>query len=150
MLLLIRKSARKGIKIDQDFDVDSLKVTLKKDFFGLEHDIHILFTYASPFTSPYTISRNKNIIEKIETKIVDGRNTYLVMGDLNGRTKDGEDFVRDDSDEHSPINIPFYTKDTTMERNNRDLHAIDSQGKLILDLCKSNSLRILNGRTNHW
>ena len=34
-----------------------------------------------------------------------------------------------------------------MNRNNRDDHVIDSQGKLILALCKTSSLRILNGRT---
>ena len=27
------------------------------------------------------------------------------MGDLNGRTKVSEDFVRDNSDDHSPINL---------------------------------------------
>ena len=70
------------------------------------------------------------------------------MGDLNGRTKLGEDFVRDDGDNHSPINVPFYTKDHEMGRRNQDPHIIDTQGKRILELCKTNSLRILNGRTN--
>ena len=32
-------------------------------------------------------------------------------------------------------------------RENMDLHPIDEQGKLILSLCKSSALRILNGRT---
>ena len=43
--------------------------------------------------------------------------------------------------------MPFYTKDTSINRNNQDNHVIDSQGKIILDLCKTSSLRILNGRT---
>ena len=111
MLLLIRKSIRKGIKIQQDFDVDAIEITLQKNFFGLERNINIIFTYASPINSCYTKTRPNNILEKIETKIVDGRNNYLVMGDLNGRTKTGEDFVRDSLDKHSPINVPFYTKD---------------------------------------
>ena len=34
-----------------------------------------------------------------------------------------------------------------MERNNKDDTAVDAQGKMIIDICKSNSLRILNGRT---
>ena len=148
MLLLIRKQIRKGVKINHKFDVDSLPITLDRNFFGIDQNINILFTYASPITSCYTNSRSENILEKIEHKIEDGRNTCLVIGDLNGRTKRDDDFVRDSADKHSPINVPFYTKDTGIERNNQDIHAIDAQGKLILDLCKSTSLRILNGRTN--
>ena len=69
------------------------------------------------------------------------------MGDLNGRTKVSEDFVRDNSDDHSPINIPSYDKDTYIDRQNRDTHPIDQQGKRILEMCKNLSIRILNGRT---
>ena len=49
---------------------------------------------------------------------------------------------------HSPINVPYYSKDTEIARCNQDTHATNEQGKLILDLCKSNSLRILNGGLN--
>ena len=71
------------------------------------------------------------------------------MGDLNGRTKTEEDFVRDIHDEHSPINYTScYTRDSPpLCRQNMDEHTTDEQGKLILALCKSSSLRILNGRT---
>ena len=69
------------------------------------------------------------------------------MGDLNGRTKTGEDFVRDNLDKYSPINNSSYMKDTELTRNNKDQHPIDQQGKIIIELCKSSSLRILNGRT---
>ena len=148
-LLLIKKSIRKGVKIKQDFDVDALEVILEKKFFGLQQNIKILFAYASPISSCYTKARSENILEKIENKIVDGRNTYLIMGELNGRTQKGDDFVRDNFDKYSPINdVPAYTKDEATERKNQDTHKIDEQGKLILDLCKSHSLRILNGRTS--
>ena len=69
------------------------------------------------------------------------------MGDLNGKTNLGEDFVRDDLDKHSPINVTSYKKDTYICRKNMDNHPIDTQGKTILNLCKYLSLRILNGRT---
>ena len=69
------------------------------------------------------------------------------MGDLNGRTKTGEDFVRDNLDKYSPINNSSYMKDTELTRNNKDQHPIDQQGKIITELYKSRSLRILNGRT---
>ena len=129
------------------FDEDDLEVTLGKLFFGLTEDIKILFTYASPINSCYTKARTMNILEKIETQYIDGGNNYIIMGDLNGRTKLGEDFVRDGTDDHSPINIPFYNKDSQLNRQNMDDHTIDTQGKLILEICKTSGLRILNGRT---
>ena len=46
-------------------------------------------------------------------------------------------------DKHSPINVPFYTKDTYLGRENMDDHTIDTQGKLILDLCKAAHLEFL-------
>ena len=98
-------------------------------------------------TSSYSKTRNVNILEKIESNYIDGGNNILIMGDLNGKTKNGEDFVRDEADKHSPINVPFYTKDNYLKRENMDDHPIDAEGKIILDLCKSTGLRILNGRT---
>ena len=87
----------------------------------MKEDKHVLFTYASTISSCYTKARSINILEKIETKEADYRNT-LVMGDLNGKTKKGEDFLRYNLHKHSPINIPTYLKDTVLERNNRDNH----------------------------
>ncbi len=148
MLLFIRRTLRKGMKVNRDIDEDCVEVILDKDFFGLTECVRILFTYASPLTSPYTKSRSRTVLEKIDTHIDNGRTSCLVTGDLNGRTKTDEDFIRDSDDKHSPItDIPLYIRDSQLKRNNRDTHTIDEQGKMILEICKSNSLRILNGRT---
>ena len=73
-------------------------------------DVKYLFSYASPINSPHTLSKSGNIIEELETKHIDS-NT-IIMGDLNGRTKMDEDFIRDKNDKHSPINRTLvYTKD---------------------------------------
>ena len=146
MLLLIRKTIRGQVKIVKDFDQDLIEVILNKQSFGLSEEKRIIFVYASPFTSPYTKARDSNILEKLETKDACCQNT-LVMGDLNGRTNLGEDFVRDSIDKHCPADTPLYSRDTSMIRNNLDKNPIDQQGKLILNLCKSSCLRILNGRT---
>lgn len=147
-LIFIRKSIKMGLKIGKIRDDDAFEITLKKSFFGTSKDKKILFVYASPLNSCYTKSRTENIFDKIETKLVDGGSNHIIMGDLNGKTKFGEDFVRDNSDDHSPINIPFYNKDMYINRQNSDTHPIDQQGKRILELCKNISVRILNGR-NH-
>ncbi len=146
MLLLIKSQFKKGIKINKGLDVDDLEITLLHNFFDIEEDIKIIFTYASPLNSCYTKNRSENILEKLDMNLAGARSTSLVMGDLNGRTQVADDFVRDALDEHSPINIPFYTRDTALKRENSDTHIVDKQGKTILDLCKTHSMRILNGR----
>ena len=54
------------------------------------------------------------------------------MGDLNGRTNTDEDFVRDEHDNHSPINdTSCYTRDSSpLSRKNMDERTIDEQGKI--------------------
>ena len=64
-----------------------------------------------------------------------------------GKQKRTKIFVRDNTDKHSPINSSMYIKDSfPLNRQNMDKHTVDEQGKLILGLCKSSALRILNGR----
>ena len=148
MLLFIKSCIKNGVKVGRKLDEDSVEIIIKKNFFGLSKDVNLLFTYASPINSPYTKSRTENILEKIETQYINDQCNCIIMGDLNGRTKTDEDFVRDNTDKHSPINMPFYTKDSfLLGRKNMDKHTIDEQGKLVLGLCKSSALRILNGRT---
>ena len=73
----------------------------------------------------------------------------MIAGDFNAKTKTGSDFVSDAFDKHSPINdIDTYTHDQPISRRNVDTHAIDTQGKKLLELCKNSRIRILNGRTN--
>ena len=147
MIIFIKTSIRKGIKIRNNFDQDALEATFLKTFFGLEKDVKYLFTYASPINSPYTKSRTVNILDKIETQYIDANHYGIIMGDLNGKTKKDEDFVQDNLDKHSPINILPYNKDPLpLKRQNMDEHATDEQGKVILNLCKNSALRILNGR----
>ena len=147
-LVLIRKLIRKGVKIMETDDKDIFELKLLKKYFALDTDINLIFTYASPINSCYTKARTENVIDTVEKKIMNTENNCLIMGDLNGRTKLGDDFVRDENDEHSPINNLPYTRDEKLSRANMDLTAIDQQGKKILEFCRSSSYRILNGRVN--
>ena len=73
---------------------------------------------------------------------------FLLWAILIGKQNRERDFVRDVTDKHSPINVPFYIKDNYLKRENTDDHPIGIQGKIILDLCKSAGLQILNGRAS--
>ena len=118
-LVLIRKSIRKGVKILKGEDQDMIEIFLLKKFFGLDVDIRIIFTYASPINSCYTKSRTENVIDTMEKKITDNMDNCLILGDLNGRTKQDDDFVRDSNDDHSPINIIPYAKDEQLCRQGK-------------------------------
>ena len=104
MLLFIRKSIRKGVKVTYTEDPDILGITLKKDFFNMPEDVLIWFVYASPVNSPYYHAKNReNTVFKLEQKLALGTaGQQLIMGDLNGRTGEVEDFIREDNDHHSP------------------------------------------------
>ena len=150
ILVYIRSNIRAGMKINRKLDEDALEITLCKKFFGLPKDMKIFFTYASPINSPHTKNKPENVFDIIERKFVKENENCLILGDLNGRTKNEDDFVIDQDDRHSPINeIPLYTRDKPIiSRKNMDSHPVDENGKMILSLCKSASLRILNGRTH--
>ena len=126
ILIFTKSCIKHGIKYGLQFDRDAIEVTLSKSFFGLRKDNKILFTYASPINSPYTKAKSENILEKIETRYFEDDGKYIIMGDLNGRTKTDDDFVSDKNDKHSPINIPHYTKDDPLKnRHNMDTHTTE-------------------------
>ncbi len=69
------------------------------------------------------------------------------MGDLNGHSNTGDDFIRFDSDiDHIPLPTN-YNADIDLFRRNHDTRPIDNRGKEILDICKSgSSMKIINRR----
>ena len=72
----------------------------------------------------------------------------IITGDFNARTKTDDDYIIDEEDRFSPVNdLDHYVVDSVLiARSNTDLNPVDSHGERLLELCKSNLLRILNGR----
>ena len=69
----------------------------------------------------------------------------LICGDMNARTGTLPDYVQDDNNnipEHPPLT---YIVDKEHLRVSRDL-LVNTQGRLLLDICISSRLRILNRR----
>ena len=149
MMLLVRKSIRKGVKVMYTEDPDILGIILNKDFFGLKQDYTVWFTYAPPSSSSYSVTREKVLCSLEKFLVTDNNGCSFILGDLNGRTTQNPDFIADDNDHHSPISvIADYRHDTPIPRNNMDRSPVDKQGKEILEICKNLNFRILNGRTH--
>ncbi len=148
MLLLVRKSIRNGVKVTSTVDPDILGITLKKDFFNLAEDLKIWFVYAPPANSPYARNKGNTILQLEEQLAQQASDQHIILGDLNGRTSNADDFIKETYDVHSPVHdIQIHTTQPPPERRNMDRHPLDEHGKLIIDLCKTFHTCILNGRT---
>ena len=101
----------------------------------------IMFTYRTPEGSPYCDANYFGQMEDWLTEIeCSGVHRIVVMGDLNSRTGEDEDFIEwDKSEELDSFEIK--------KRRNRD-EGVNGAGKALLDTCKLKGLRIINGRTS--
>ncbi|MEW8547303.1 MAG: hypothetical protein AB2693_27665, partial [Candidatus Thiodiazotropha sp.] len=121
-------------------------MTLSKEFFHLESDIFICFSYITPCT--FLQQSNEDTLDAIIRDI----NTYkdkgriLLCGDLNARTGQELDFIQKDDDRHLPLDTSYIIDTNISQRKSEDTK-IDERGKQLLDLCISGRLRILNGRS---
>ena len=100
--------------------------------------------YIPPESSKYF---DKNIFDNLSHDIaqykLEGKQ-ILLLGDLNARTSNFKDFLDVSEDKYNnPINLSCEINDV---RNGFDGES-NKSGHLLLDLCKSQNLRIVNGRT---
>ena len=73
------------------------------------------------------------------------KGNVLICGDMNARTGILKDYAENDSD--LPVDIPLnYTIDQEVPRQSKDT-SVNPQGRVLLDLCISARMRIVNGRT---
>ena len=74
----------------------------------------------------------------------------LLIGDLNAYLPRGvTDFIEGDiMDDHVPLPDDVYQPDIPIPRNTMEIKNLNQNGKLLLNICKSVPLRILNGRTS--
>ena len=73
----------------------------------------------------------------------------LLMGDFNAYVS--KNFVNyidnDDIDNRVPLSVNIYNSDPVMPKNTLELRDINQNGRFLLEICKSITVRILNGRT---
>ena len=128
---------------------DSIFLKLDKHFFGLKKDLFIGFVYIIPSNSTYTASfvNSPDGMEQLGNLICkyNIHGDLLIMGDMNARTARRPDFMVNDN-----IDIgsnDFYEIDQIETgRCNQDT-TVNPQGRRLLEICQSNKVRILNGRT---
>ena len=97
----------------------------------------------SPISSPYF---NEDIFHDLNEDINNFSNSQsplLLCGDLNSRTGNIPDFIRNTKDGNS-LTDQITTQIDTYRRNFDS--EVNSNGQNLLELCEGNNLRIINGR----
>lgn len=128
-----------------------LKSDLKQEFINIRGSFSFIcgFIYMSPEGS--SIRSQENIFHIIENEMAEYKDNYpehkfIVGGDFNAYTNTNPYFIQLDSTSYV-IDDDYYNKDKVFPgRANLDIRDTDAYGKLLLDMCKTCGLRILNGR----
>ena len=134
---------------------DIICVKISGKILGLSKDLFICLSYVIPqsssrqaFLSEHTYDRVIDLIVSINSQNENDFN-FVLCGDLNSRCSDAPDFVVDDNIINLEVLPDDYLIDANMNRVSQDKGHIDSNGRLLLDLCKQTGLRILNGRVGN-
>lgn len=146
LLIYIKDSIRKGVKLVKN-DIDTIIwVKLEKEFFQTKSDRFIAAVYIPPENSAVNNVYNIDFFRKLEVEIsaFSRKGDVYLLGDLNCRTGRSCDYIVNDS-----LLPGFDNNSTTLDSPTRR-HSMDNEinryGICLLDLCKSTGMRILNGR----
>ena len=115
----------------------------KSIFFHLKKSVKVCVAYNPPENSKYC---NKGIYEDISSELLMGSNSncpIILMGDLNSRTGDLQDF-EDTAKKH--MEYTAGRKTFPKRRKNQDKKT-NNMGLKLIELCKTHDLQILNGRS---
>ena len=148
--ILVDNKIRQGAtRVSTPTTHDAIAVKLSKHFFNTKKDTYIICVYISPSTSPYRKRLTTNPWDLVSEFIssLKSKGDIIVCGDMNARTSTTPDYVMNiDLDQ---LNLPpdlTNLGDPPPPRNNMDTFVNGDCDELI-DVCVSNDLIILNGRT---
>ena len=147
--VFVHESISRGVRKLNTAGSESIFIKLDKDFFCLDRDIVMSFSYCVPANSSYQTRTQFDPFEDLESKISNNSNNcdLICFGDFNARTASKPDYLVGDDNSDIPVMGELFTADTvaTFPRGNLD-KTTNSYGNRLLDLCQSVPLRICNGR----
>lgn len=134
----------------QDSNIIAIKVM--KTWTGFENDLIIIACYIPPEGNKvYDTLDEDNGINILSNTVEWIRNKYvgcplLIMGDLNARTGQKQDFAEQDSIKYMMNETEWYEKDSfNIKRSSLDT-VNNKFGDSLIDMCLINNIHMLNGR----
>ena len=107
----------------------------------------IAFTYIPPSNSTFFKESEYDLFSELENQLCNYMPNVFVFGDFNGSTKDLPDFILHD-ELHAVVldNLPAYSEDILLPTRTNSDQCVNNNGRLLLTLCKSTGIGIVNGR----
>ena len=136
--------------LEKDCD-DIIWIKIEGQLFHLSDDLYLCLCYIIPSTSSRESLVEIDVLERITNFIIkianDTNNCYnvLICGDFNRRIGYQKDYVIFDNDANIDILPLDYEIDTIIPRFSQD-NTINTNGRKLLDFCRQNGLRVVNGR----
>ena len=152
LAILVKENYKPGHKFEPRTCSKFYWFKLCKSFFGMAKDIFVFVVYAAPRNSHYskTFLSDFNIFDQLEKdiSIYSQLGSVMLGDDCNGRVNTSDlDYIDHDCTSNVDLPTDYFPYNVSLYRNSRDQSTTDEHGKMILDLCHSAQLRILNGRT---
>ncbi len=147
--IYIEQSIAKGISIVKNYQDAIVWLKLDKLYFNLTEDIFLARVYIWSENSPMYNILNVSLFDILqnEINIFQTNGKVFLAGDLNARVGNKRDFIVCDRTVNL-LNDQSYISDSQLPRNSMDSQT-NCFGTKLLDMCKSLSLRIANGRLSH-
>ena len=150
IVLLVKKQFvnNKAVTFYKSSTPDIVWLKLDRKYFNEKNDIFICTAYISPsnYSRKNDFSDDPYDILTMEIAKYSQKGDIILTGDFNSRTGIADDYIINDQNIEVGNNLISSIDSFHLKRSSMD-NTIDSNGKRLLDLCKSANLRILNGRT---
>ena len=145
----VHETITKGVQKIPSNGSENLMIKLKQNYFGLNRDVIICFSYCVPENSSYQVREQLDIFGDLELKLssVGTHVDKICLGDFNARTGIDLDYLDSEDNTDIPIPLDLYEIDSERPLLRQNLDKMTNKyGNYLLSLCKSVPLRICNGR----
>ena len=118
----------------------------------MSHNISKQISDVIPRYSSRQYLLEMHVFDRINSDIADFQTQFgeqcqfVIAGDMNARTGEYLDYVNHEEQHYVPLPNDYHADDDLPNRTSCDKKTSDEYGHKLLDLCKSCSLRIVNGR----
>ena len=149
--VLVKPHVKKGFKIVNTENEHWMWLKIEQKYFGIDKDLYICACYLPPDGSKVYIRGSNSVdhFSMLEEDIIKYKckGNVLLTGDFNSRTGTLHDYIEADDMNYIHDDLINQCDEFNSRRQNVDKKVNTFGKRLIINICKSLQLSILNGRT---